>query len=53
MSLSFPRADICESHSRMTRRIKITGYKLAKDGRRLEPCLKHLSVSDRLKRQSG
>ena len=29
----------------MTRNIAITGYKLAKDGRRLVPCYKHLPVS--------
>jgi len=29
----------------MTRKITIEGYKLAKDGRRLVPCLKHLPVT--------
>ena len=36
----------------MTRRIAIKGYRIDKAGK-LVPCLKHLSVSDRLKRQSG
>jgi hypothetical protein len=35
------------------RKIAIKGYKLAKDGRRLVPCYRHLDVSTRLKRQSS
>jgi hypothetical protein len=36
----------------LTRRIKITGYRVDKAGK-LVPCLKHLDVSTRLKRQSS
>jgi hypothetical protein len=37
----------------MTRRIKITGYKLAKDGRRLVPCHKHLPVNIQLQKRAS
>ena len=37
----------------MTRQIKITGYRVAKDGRRLEPCFKHLPINIQLQRRSS
>jgi hypothetical protein len=37
----------------MTRRIRIKGYKLARDGRRLVPCYKHLPVNLRLQKQAS
>jgi hypothetical protein len=37
----------------MTRKIPIKGYRVAKDGKRLVPCLKHLDVSTHLKRQGS
>ena len=36
----------------MTRRIKITGYKVDKSGK-LVPCFKHLPVNLRLQKQSS
>jgi len=37
----------------MTRRIAIKGYKLAKDGRRLVPCYRHLPVNIRLQKRAS
>lgn len=37
----------------MTRRIKITGYKLDKSGRRLVPCYKHLPVNVQLQKRAS
>ena len=34
----------------MTRKIPIKGYKVSKDGRRLEPCFKHLPVNIQLQK---
>jgi len=37
----------------VTRKIAIKGYKVAKDGRRLVPCVKHLPVNIRLQKRAS